>query len=156
MEPKINQIHSLLIKTNKTIAIAESCTGGMLSEFLTHFSGSSKYFLLGIIVYSNKAKETILGIPKLILAKHGAVSQETAQRMAQRVRILGKADFGIGITGIAGPSGGTKEKPLGTVFISINTKSRQLCKKFIFKGNRAAIRKQAALKSLELIRNFLI
>jgi len=152
MEHIVNQIHKTLIKNKKTIAVAESCTGGLLSNLLTQISGSSKYFILGIVAYSNKAKENILKIPGQLIAKKGAVSQEAAKRMALSVRELAKTGFGIGITGIAGPTGATPKKPVGTVFIAIDGEDRKICQRFLFKGNRNSIRKKAALKALELLK----
>ncbi|MDD4939358.1 MAG: CinA family protein [Candidatus Omnitrophica bacterium] len=151
----IVQIHRLLLKKKKTVSAAESCTGGMLSEFLTSLPGSSKYFILGVVSYSNKAKEDILKIPSSMIARHGAVSTIVAQLMARSVRILGRTDLGIGVTGIAGPAGGSKEKPVGTVFIAIDSKNKKICEKFIFSGGRSSIRKQTALKALELLKNLI-
>lgn len=151
MEPLINQIHKLLLKNKKTIAVAESCTGGILCGLLTQNSGSSQYFILGTITYSNKAKEEILKIPSRIIHQEGAVSKSVAGLMAQNVRKLAKTDFGIGLTGIAGPKGGTPFKPVGSVFIAIAAKNSQISKKFHFSGTRNAVRKKAALKALELL-----
>jgi len=151
MQDIIRQVHKLLLKKQKTIAVAESCTGGLLSNLLTQISGSSRYFILGIAAYSNTAKQTILKIPADIIAKKGAVSEEVACALARSVRKLGKTDFAIGITGIAGPAGGTIKKPVGIVFIAISSKKKNLCKKFHFKGSRLMIRKTAALKALELL-----
>ena len=148
-------IHLLLMKMRKTVAVAESCTGGLLSKLLTDIGGSSEYFLLGVVAYSNKAKEAVLKIPHHLIAKKGAVSEEVAKRMAKSVRKLAKADFGIGITGMAGPGGGTLYKPVGTVFIAIHSKDKKICKKFNFTGNRITVRNKAALKALELLRVFL-
>ncbi len=151
MKHYIKQLHTLLIKNAKTIAVAESCTGGLLSELLTQNPGSSKYFILGVITYNNDAKKDILRVPKHILIQKGAVSKEVVKKMAQSVRILAKTDFGIGITGIAGPTGATAGKPIGTVFIAISAKNKLICRRFQFKGNRLTIRKTAALKALELL-----
>ena len=148
----ISQTHKALIKSSKTIAVAESCTGGLLSNLLTELSGSSKYFSLGIITYSNKSKEKILGIPSSILSSKGAVSEEVAKLMAQKVRRLAKTDFGISITGIAGPSGGTLRKPVGTVFIAVAAKNKTLCKEFHFSGTRSSIRNKSTLEALKLIK----
>lgn len=153
MKIYINQIHRFLIKNSKTIAVAESCTGGLLCEILTQNPGSSKYFILGIITYSNAAKQNFLNIPKAVIRKKSAVSKEVAQKMAQSIRTLAKTDFGIGITGIAGPTGATAGKPIGTVFIAISAKNKEICKRFQFKGSRLTIRKTAALKALELFLN---
>jgi len=155
MRKIIFKIHDLLIEKEKTIAVAESCTGGLLSALLTQVSGSSQYFMLGVTSYSNSAKATILKIPSMVIAKNGAVSKNVASRMAASVRKLAKTDLGIGITGIAGPTGNSPGKPVGTVFIAINSKTKKTCNKYIFKGNRKAIREKAALKSLELLKKML-
>lgn len=151
MQPIIIQINKILIKNKKSIAVAESCTGGLLSNLLTQIAGSSKYFILGVVVYSNKAKINILKIPSYIIAKEGAVSKDMACRMAQSIRKLTYSDFGIGITGIAGPTGATPRKPIGTVFIAIDSENKKVCKKFHFIGKRITIRKKASLKALELL-----
>ena len=151
MEYIVTQTHNLLIKNKKSIAVAESCTAGFLSNLLTQIPGSSQYFILGVIAYSNKTKENILKIPTHIIAKKGAVSKNVAKLLAKSVRLMAKTDFGIGITGIAGPGGGSKEKPVGTVFIAIDTKNKKICNKFNFSGSRTTIRKKAALKALELL-----
>ncbi len=152
MQRIVPTIHSLLIKSRKTVAVAESCTGGLLSKLLTDIPGSSKYFLLGVVTYSNKTKETLLRIPGLLISRKGAVSKVVAEKMAESVRKMAKADFGIGITGIAGPTGEIPYKPVGTVFIAINSKNKKICKKFNFFGNRIAIRNKVALKALELLK----
>ncbi len=154
MKPVINQIHKLLLKNKKTIGLAESCTGGLLSSLLTSLPGSSKYFILGLTVYSNKAKSKILNIPASLISKKGAVSQEVAGKMSRSIRKLSGADFGIGLTGIAGPGGATADKPVGTVFISLEAKKRKICRRFRFRGSRRGIRKAAALKALELLKHF--
>jgi nicotinamide-nucleotide amidase len=152
----VYQIHKLLIKTRKTIAVAESCTGGLLSSLLTQVSGSSSYFKLGVVAYSNTAKEKVLSVPQRLIARKGAVSEEVAIKLAQGVRKLAKADFGIGITGIAGPTGATPHKPVGTVFIAIASKNKTICKKFHFRGSRTSIRIKSAIKALELLKTHLI
>ena len=155
MQPFVKKVHAFLIKKRKTLAVAESCTGGLISKLLTELPGSSSYFSLGVVTYSNKAKEKILKIPGQLIAKKGAVSIEVARKMASSVRSIAKTDFGIGVTGIAGPGGSTAAKPAGTVFIAIAGKHKTLCKKFKFSGNRNAIRRKAALQSLKLLGNFL-
>lgn len=155
MENLIQRIHKLLIERQKTLAVAESCTGGLLSAYLTQISGSSKYFLLGTVTYSNKAKENILKVPHSLLLKNGAVSQEVASAMAKGVRKIARADFGIGITGIAGPSGASAQKPVGTVFIAIDSQNARVCAKLHFTGNRTTIRKKSALRALELLKRFI-
>jgi nicotinamide-nucleotide amidase len=155
MEAIVNRIHKSLLKKRKTIAVAESCTGGLLSSLLTKEAGSSKYFIGGVIAYSNKVKEDILKIPRSVIAKKGAVSEPVVKLMAKRIRKMAKTDFGIGITGIAGPAGGTTRKPVGTVFIAIDSKDKKISKKFHFTGSRIAIREKTALKSLELLESLL-
>lgn len=152
MEPIIREVNKLLIKNRLKVSLAESCTGGMISGFLTSLKGSSQYFILGIVAYSNLAKIKILEIPASLIKRKGAVSKEVAAQMAKSVRLRAKSDLGIGVTGIAGPGGGSKEKPKGTVFIALDSPKRKLCLKFKFNGNRHSIRKKAALKSLELIK----
>ncbi|MEK6728205.1 MAG: CinA family protein [Candidatus Omnitrophota bacterium] len=151
MEPIVKHTYSSLIKMHKTVAVAESCTGGLLSNLLTYIGGSSKYFILGIVAYSNKSKQDILKIPAGLIAKKGTVSQEVAEKMAQNVRKMAKADFGIGVTGIAGPTGGTPQKPAGTVFIAVTSENKTISKKFYFTCNRTVIRKKTALKALGLL-----
>lgn len=155
MQDIINQIHKLLLEKRKTIAVAESCSGGLTSSLLTKISGSSRYFILGIVAYSNKAKEDILGIRHSYVIKNGAISSIVASKMAGSIRKISKANLGIGITGIAGPTGGAPQKPVGTVFIAIDSKNKKICKKFLFKGSRVAIRRKTALKALELLREII-
>ncbi|MDD2927885.1 MAG: CinA family protein [Candidatus Omnitrophica bacterium] len=155
MQNLIKQVHLLLVKSGKTVATAESCTAGLLSSVLTLLPDSSRYFILGITTYSNESKKSILGIPAAVIRKKGAVSLATALLMAQNVRKLAKTDLGVSITGIAGPAGATPPKPLGTVFIALSSKNKNFCKKFVFKGNRNSIRKQASLKALQLLKNFI-
>ncbi|MCM8783054.1 MAG: CinA family protein [Candidatus Omnitrophica bacterium] len=155
MEKIIKEINRLLIKKKKTLAVAESCTGGKLSSLLTEIKGSSCYFLGGIVAYSNRAKETLLRVPKATLLKNGPVSPETTQLLASSVKKLLGADIGIGITGIAGPTGETKETPRGTVFIALETKKRRFCQTFLFKGRRTTVRKKAALFALEILKKTL-
>jgi len=147
----VNKVHKSLLKNKKSLAAAESCTGGLSSSLLTRLPGSSRYFILGVVTYSNAAKTAILKIPAATIKKYGAVSAEVASLMAQNVRKIAKANLGIGITGIAGPSGGSPQKPVGTVFIAVENDAKKICRKFRFSGNRENVRKQAALKSLELL-----
>lgn len=134
-----------------TIAVAESCTGGLISKLLTDISGSSKYFILGIAAYSFEAKKKLLRIPASILKSKGAVSKEVAKLMAKNVRNIAKSDIGLGITGIAGPTGGTKSKPLGLVYIAVASNNKTITKKFILKGTRSQVRQKSAAKALGLI-----
>jgi len=149
-----NLIAEILKKNKKTVAIAESCTGGLLCHIFTNIPGSSKFFKLGIIPYLLETKESILKIPKDILKK-GTVSEEVACRMAKNIKNLAKSDFGIGITGFAGPEGGTRETPVGTVFISIVENNKSITKRFLFKGDRLSIKKQAVESCLKLFKRCL-
>ncbi|HNW40099.1 MAG TPA: CinA family protein [Candidatus Omnitrophota bacterium] len=147
----IRKIHYQLIKQGKTIAVAESCTGGQLSSQLTSLPEASRYFLLGAVTYSNKSKELLLNIPAGIIAKYGAVSKEVAILMARNIKNKMRADFGLSITGIAGPGGATSAKPVGTVYICLCAKKLEICRKFIFPGNRKTICKKTVEKSLLLL-----
>jgi nicotinamide-nucleotide amidase len=156
MQRLILQIHKLLIKNKKTIAVAESCTGGLTSNLLTSTSGSSRYFMLGIVAYSNKAKEKVLRIPHKTIIDNGAVSSQVAKLMAKSVKSISRSDFGIGITGIAGPAGGSKTKPVGTVFIAIDSRVKKICERYCFTGSRLEIRKKAAIKTFYLLKSLII
>jgi nicotinamide-nucleotide amidase len=153
MQPIIRQIHKFLTKSKKTVAVAESCTGGLLSSMLTALSGSSKYFILGTVPYSNRVKTSLLSIPEPLITLRGAVSKEVALGLSRQVRKLARSDFGVSITGIAGPRGATLGKPVGTVFISVASARRAVCRKFKFKGSRMNIQKSAALKALAMLKN---
>ena len=132
----LNKIYLKLIEKNYKIATAESCTGGLVGHKLTNISGSSNYFDRGIISYSNESKIELLDVPKNIIDKYGAVSNEVAVAMAEGIRRKYRVDVGLSTTGIAGPTGGTKEKPVGLVFIGISLKGNSYAKKFIFEGDR--------------------
>ena len=151
MELIVNKIHKALIKRRETLAVAESCTGGLLSSLLTRLGGSSKYYVMGVVTYSNKAKKDILKIPRSVIQKNGAVSKVIAEMMAGRIRGLAKSDYGIGITGIAGPGGATPGKPKGTVFIAVNTRQKKISEKFKFTGGRNGVQKKAALAAMKLL-----
>jgi nicotinamide-nucleotide amidase len=148
----IQRIHKTLIKEHKTVAVAESCTGGIISSFLTQNSGSSAYFKLGVVAYSNQAKQSLLKIPASLINKYGAVSRPVAQAMAKNIRKIAKTDFGIGISGIAGPTGETPAKPVGTVFIALATKNTTICDMRRFRGSRTSIRQHAAVAALRLLK----
>lgn len=139
-----------------TLATAESCTGGLLAERLTSIPGSSKYFIEGVVTYANDAKTRTLGVEPMLLMEHGAVSAPVAEAMAEGIRKRAGTDFGLSITGIAGPSGGTEEKPVGTVFIGISSEAGTESKKFKFPGDRHLIRWRASQAALEMLRRRLI
>ncbi len=151
LEKIITQVHRQLLLHAKTIAVAESCSGGLLSTLLTQKPGSSAYFLLGVSAYSNKAKSLLLNIPSKAISSSGAVSRKVAILMAQNIRKKINADFALSITGIAGPQGKTATKPIGTVFISLASKNKTFCNLFVFRGNRASVRRQAACAALQLL-----
>ena len=150
------RVAQTLIKAKKTLSLAESCTGGLLSHRLTNIPGSSRFLKVGLIVYSNDAKMKLLKIPLKILQTFGAVSEQTALAMAKMVRKISKTDIGLAITGIAGPAGGTTTKPVGLTFIAISTKSKDQCYEYRFQGARIRIKSQGATKTLQcLLKNFL-
>ena len=132
----IDKVSNLLKKQNLTVATAESCTGGLIAHTLTNISGSSDYFDRGIVSYSNNAKMELLDVPENLLKKYGAVSEQVAKAMAEGIRKSSKVDIGISTTGIAGPKGGTKEKPVGLVYIAISASENTVVKKFQFSGDR--------------------
>lgn len=146
---------SLLAKKHLTLAVAESCTGGLLSHALINIAGVSRVFLLGVVAYSDTAKMKVLGVCARTLRDHGAVSKETALELAVGVRHTAASHIGIGITGIAGPGGGTSAKPVGTVFIAISLGHHAYFKKFHFKGTRLSIKNQAKNAALRLLKECL-
>ena len=153
---KLKKIVNLLKRKKLKITVAESCTGGLLSSSITSVSGSSKIFNLGLVTYSNQSKNSILKIPKKIIRKYGAVSYETCLSMVQNLGKIGKTGISVSITGIAGPKGGTKKKPVGLVYIGIKKGNKTLVKKHLFKNKgRLYIQKAAVNKSLELILSFI-
>ena len=139
-----------------TLAVAESCTGGMLAERLTSISGSSRYFLGGSVVYSNELKTEFADVPPALIAEHGAVSRQVALSLANGIRERTKATFGIGITGIAGPTGGTPEKPVGLVFIGISSDQEAEAVERRFPGDRERIRLWASFTAMDLLRRKLM
>lgn len=146
----MEEIHHLMISQATTVSVAESCTGGLLGSYFTHFPGSSNYFIGGMLTYSNNAKIHNLGVKKETIDDFGAVSQQTAIEMATRARILFNTDFGISVTGIAGPDGGSPEKPVGTVWIGIADKGQSFAQVFHFTGNRIENRDLSCFNALEL------
>tara|TARA_B100000427_G_scaffold156793_1_gene130224 strand:+ start:693 stop:1166 length:474 start_codon:yes stop_codon:yes gene_type:complete len=154
---KISQkIVKLLSKKKLKISFAESCTGGLLSSSITSISGSSKVFTIGLVTYSNQAKINILKVPKKIIKKHGAVSYDTCLSMVKNLNKISKTNISLSITGIAGPKGGTKEKPVGLVYIGIKKAGKILVQKNYFKTNtRSLIQRAAVNKALRLILRFI-
>jgi len=153
---KSKKIVNLLNKKKLKIAFAESCTGGLLSSTITSVSGSSKVFTLGLVAYSNQSKTKVLKVSKNIIRKYGSVSKQVCLAMAKNVSKISKTNISVSVTGIAGPSGGTKIKPVGLVYIGIKKGNRVEVKKYLFKNKRRPyIQKAAVNKSLGLILSFL-
>jgi len=152
MKKLSQKIVKLLSKKRLNISFAESCTGGLLSSSITSISGSSKIFTFGLVTYSNKSKMNILKIPKKIIMKHGAVSYETCLYMVKNLNKISKTNISLSITGVAGPKGGTKQKPVGLVFIGIKKGNKILIRKFLFKNKkRILIQKASVNNALNLI-----
>lgn len=149
-------IGQLLIKQKKTLAVAESCTGGLISHTLTNVPGSSKYFMRGIVAYSNETKMELLNVPADIIETHGAVSRETAEAMAVGVQKTSGTDIGLSVTGIAGPDGGTPEKPVGLVFIGYSDGQNIDVQKHIFFKERLVNKTRTAITALDFLRKHLI
>ena len=146
------KIVKLLTKKKLTISFAESCTGGLLSSSITNISGSSKVFNMGLITYSNNAKLKLLKIPKKTITKYGAVSYETCLSMVKNLNKISKSNISISITGIAGPSGGTKQKPVGLVYIGLKKGNKTIIKKNLFKSKkRISIQKATVKQALQMI-----
>lgn len=144
---------SLLSENHKSIATAESCTGGMIGQSLTSVPGASEVYGFGFITYANEAKEKLLGVSHETLLLHGAVSPETAREMAEGARKVSGADIAVAVTGIAGPGGGTSEKPVGLVYVGISTESGTWAEKLSLCGSRDDIRKQTVIAALEFVSN---
>ena len=155
MKKLSQKVVKLLSKMSLKISFAESCTGGLLSSSITSISGSSKVFTLGLVTYSNQAKINILKVPKKIIVKHGAVSYETCLFMVKNLNRISKTNISVSITGVAGPKGGTKPKPVGLVYIGIKKGNKTLVKKFLFKNKKRNLIQRASVdKALNLILSF--
>jgi nicotinamide-nucleotide amidase len=151
-EPLEEIIGRLLLEKNKKLALAESCTGGLIGHRITNVSGSSKYFLEGMTTYTNEAKTKRLGVPESIIKTYGTVSRETAIAMAEGMRKVSGADFAVSVTGIAGPTGETKEKPVGLTYIAVSGEWVCECHQFIFPQDREKNKERAAQSALDLLR----
>ena len=150
------KIVKLLTKKKLTLSFAESCTGGLLASSITSNSGSSKVFNMGLVTYSNNAKVKLLKVPKKTIKKYGAVSYETCLSMVKNLSRISKSNISISITGVAGPNGGTKEKPVGLVYIGFKKGSKTIIKKNLFKSKkRNSIQKATVNKALKMILNIL-
>jgi len=142
--------------TGFTLAVAESCTGGLVSQRLTNVPGSSKYLMESVVTYSNESKTRLLGVDKKLIKEFGAVSQQVARDMARGVRHKAKTDFGLAVTGIAGPDGGTEEKPVGLVYVALADDAHTEHKKFMIPGDRELVRWRASQAALDMLRRRLI
>mgnify|MGYP001371154575 FL=1 len=150
------KIVKLLTKKKLTVSFAESCTGGLLASSITSISGSSKVFNMGLVTYSNNAKVKLLKVPKKTITKYGAVSYETCLSMVKNLSKISKANISISITGVAGPNGGTKEKPVGLVYIGLKKESKIIIKKNLFKSKkRISIQKATVKQAFKMILNTL-
>jgi competence/damage-inducible protein CinA-like protein len=145
-------VGELLLQNKQTVAVAESCTGGLIGHRLTQVSGSSEYFLEGAVTYSNAAKHKRLGVAEELIVEYGAVSEEVALAMAEGIRKSAGTDFGLAVTGIAGPTGGTDEKPVGLTFIAVSTVDHSECRKYIYHQDRGRNKERAAQAALDLLR----
>lgn len=154
---KMEEVVGLRLSVNGfTLAVAESCTGGLIAERLTNVPGASKYFVEGLVTYSNESKTRLLGVDKKLIREYGAVSSQVARDMARGVRHRAKTDFGLAVTGIAGPDGGTEEKPVGLVFIALADDAHTEHKKLTLPGDRELIRWRASQAALDMLRRRLI
>jgi len=149
-------VGTLLLKAGKTIAVAESCTGGLISDKLTNISGSSAYFERGVIAYSNRAKIDILNVRSDIIKKYGAVSEETAEAMARGIKKISGADIGLSTTGIAGPTGATPDKPVGFVCIGYSDDQRTFVQKYVFTRDRLWNKERFAMSALDIVRKTIL
>jgi PncC family amidohydrolase len=154
-EPLEKVVGRLLTEQKLTLALAESCTGGLIAHRLTNVPGSSAYFIGGMVSYANEAKERMLGVSHQTLQEHGAVSEETAREMSREVRRLLQTDVALAVTGIAGPSGGTPEKPVGLTYIALTAEDFERCEKYLWKGDRRANKEQSAKAALRMLRQYL-
>ena len=156
MNNNIKQIISKLREKKIILSIAESCTGGMLSQSITSISGSSEVFSFGVVTYSNQSKIKYLNVPREIIKKYGAVSEECCYSMLVNLEKISKSNLCVVITGVAGPNGGTKMKPVGLVYIGIKKGKKIKINNFLFKDqNRDSIRKRSVKKTLEIIKKFI-
>jgi PncC family amidohydrolase len=151
MESLEERLKVLFSDKNLTLATAESCTGGLLAGRITEVSGSSAYFTGGVVSYSYDAKEALLGVDHETLLAEGAVSEAVARQMAHGVRVRLEADVAVSVTGVAGPTGGTAEKPVGLTWIGLSDSSGEQAERFMWKGDRAANREQSVQAALRML-----
>jgi PncC family amidohydrolase len=145
------RVQARFLKRKLSLATAESCTGGLVGHLLTEVAGSSEYFLGGVVSYSDDLKRSLLAVPEATLAKHGAVSAQTAVAMAEGARIRLNADVAVAVTGIAGPSGGSAAKPVGLTYVAVADVDGHDAKRFVWQGDRTANKRESAAAVLELV-----
>lgn len=148
---RVKELFEILKQQNATVGCAESCTGGQLSAKITEVPGSSEFFIGSVICYANSVKQNVLHVPEIDLKTHGAVSQVVAEKMARNVREVLNCTFSVSITGIAGPGGGSQEKPVGTVWFGISGLNFVKTEKKLFTGDRAQVQESAATYALDLL-----
>jgi PncC family amidohydrolase len=149
------EIGTLLVAQRLTLVTAESCTGGLLGHRITNVPGSSAYYLGGFVVYADEAKEALLGVRHETLAAHGTVSEDTAREMAQGARQQMGADVAVSLTGIAGPTGGTPEKPVGLVYIALSAPDAELCQRHVWQGDRLSNKEESVQAALQMVLTYL-
>ena len=149
------RIGRILRERRMKIAVAESCTGGHIANRITNIQGASDYFDLGFVTYSNDSKELYLFVPEEVIVEKGAVSSEVAKAMAEGLREATDVDIALSVTGVAGPGGGTPEKPVGTVFVGLASKDGTFVNKFLFSGDRISIKEQTSEEALKLVLDYL-
>jgi len=149
------EVARLLLSLKVTIAVAESCTGGLICHRLTNISGSSDYLERGVVTYSNRSKIELLGVPEQVIIEHGAVSEACVRAMATGIRRLAGTDLGLAVSGIAGPTGGSPDKPVGTVHMALAWNEDVQCWKYLFGGSRGEIKEKASEQALVQIRDHL-
>ncbi len=156
-EESLNEtVGVMLVDRGMTVSLAESCTGGQVMKYLSDVPGSSRYLAGGIVSYSNDLKINLLGIPRAIIDQYGAVSEQTARLMAEGIKNITGTYLGVGITGIAGPGGGTEEKPTGLVYIAVAGETKTNCQRYIFPGQRGEVRSSATSAALDMLRQYLL
>ena len=153
MKTQAKLLIDMLRKRELTLATAESCTGGYIAHLITSLSGSSEYFKVGIVAYSNEVKINVLQVEEQVINWHGAVSKEVVEQMAINILRILNVDYGVAVSGIAGPAGGSAEKPVGTVWIAVANKNNVNTKCFSFDGSRKQVIKQAATAALDMLYN---
>jgi len=152
LQHTIQNLQSLLLQKSLTISTAESCTGGLLAATLTELAGSSAYFKGSVVSYANSVKSEVLHVPQATLDQFGAVSEQTATAMLQGCEDLFHTDIAVAITGIAGPSGGSPQKPVGTVYIGVRYKANNIVERFNFSGSRTDIRNSTVVQAIKMIK----